>query len=127
MAYEGYRIKINNNVFNNSDIARGTFSASRSPRLCESYTDAVGVTHETFYPTKKAVINFSIRAHSITEHSGLASFFVERNNIPVQYYDDNTGDYVTGNFKINDFTWAHSNAGSGFLDYEQTAVTMEEY
>lgn len=127
MAYEGYRLKINGVVFNNTDIARGSFSISTSPRLCDSYIDAVGIRHDVFYPTAKTKISFSIREHKRTEHEALASCFTSRQNVSVEYYDEATDTYKNGVFSIEELTWAHSNAGASFIDYAATPVTMEEY
>lgn len=127
MAYEGYRIKINGYIFPNGNMARGSWNKSTEPRLCESYTDILGINHDVYYPTDKTTIGFTIRPHKEEEHPSIASYFAERANVEVEYYDEDTQTYKTGNFKINKFSWAHDNAGERFIDYAETAVTFEEY
>ncbi len=127
MAYEGYRIKINGNIFPNVSMQRGSWSCSSSPRLCESYTDARGIKHDIFYPIAKTEISFVVKEHNQTEHAELASFFSSRANVSVEYWDDNSGEYKNGTFGIKDFAWSHSNAGQSFIDYGATQITFEEY
>lgn len=127
MAYAGYRIKINGEIFPNIYMARGSFNITKNPRLCESYVDALGVSHDVFYPTPKAVINFNIKPHSNDEHQALSVFFINRANVAVEYYDENTENYLTGSFKVKNFTWKNDNATSGGVDYSATAIQLEEY
>ena len=72
MAYNGYRLKINNVVFNNSDIAKGSYTLGKNPRVAKSYTDINGIRHDIYYPTPKTIISFSIREHLLSDH--LVSF-----------------------------------------------------
>lgn len=127
MAYNGYRLKINNNIFENVDMARGSWSISTAPRLCESYVDAVGISHDIFYPTPKTIIKFAIREHIQPEHERLAGYFTQRQNVVVEYFDEETNGYKTGTFRVQDIEWNHTNAGGAFVDYSTTAVTLEEY
>lgn len=127
MAYQGYRIKINGDIFPNVYMSRGSYTIANNPRVCETYTDSLGIEHDVYYPTTKAVITFDIKEHSTEEHSVLDAFFVTRSNVPIQYFDDNTESYKTGTFKIEDFEWSHSNALASDVDYETTSITLKEY
>lgn len=127
MAYAGYRIKINGEIFPNIYMARGSYNMTKNPRLCESYVDALGVSHDVFYPTAKAIINFSIKPHSTDEHHLLREYFNERENVSVEYFDDNSETYLTGTFKVKNFTWKDDNATSGSVDYSATDIQLEEY
>lgn len=126
MAYSGYRIKIGNNIFPNNDIAKGSFSITRSPRVCKTWTDLTGVRHETYYPTQKTTITFSVREHGVADHSAIASFFSNR-SVTVQYLDDNTSSYVSGSFHIQDFEWNHETVKSNGAFYGKTQITLEEW
>ena len=127
MAYQGYRLKINNVVFPNEYVSRGTYKISRNPRKVETYTDIVGVEHDVFYPTDKTTISFDIKEHSTDEHSTLIAYFSNRKNVSVEYFDDNTSAYVSGTFRIVDFVWANKNALANKIDYDKTSITLEEY
>ena len=59
MAYSGYRIKIDNVILKNNDIAKGSYALGRNPRVAKSYTDISGISHEIYYPSSKTVISFS--------------------------------------------------------------------
>ena len=43
MAYAGYRIKINNVIFPNHDMAKGSYSFEKSPRVSKSWDDLTGI------------------------------------------------------------------------------------
>lgn len=126
MAYSGYRIKIGNTIFPNNNIAKGSFSIERNPRPCKTWVDLTGVSHETYYPTSRTTIKFSVREHEASDHSTLASFFSNR-SVTVQYWDDNTSAYVTGSFHIEDFEWSHDTVKSNGAFYGKTQITLKEW
>lgn len=127
MAYQGYRLKINNVVFPNHYVSRGTYKSSRNPRKAGTYNDILGVSHDVFYPTEKTLIEFSVKPHSTDEHTTLASYFTSRSNVTVEYFDNNTETYKTGTFRVVDFTWQEDNATSTSIDYAETPIKLEEY
>lgn len=127
MAYQGYRLKINNVVFPNEYVSRGTYKISRNPRKVETYTDIVGVEHDVFYPTDKTTITFMIREHSSSDHSTIYEYFSTRKNVTVEYYDDNTDTYISGTFRVDKITWEYENALSNTIEYAPTPITLEEY
>lgn len=127
MAYAGYRLKIDGDVFPNEYISRGSYSISNSPRVCDTYVDSLGISHNIYYPSSKAVITFAIKEHSTEEHPTLDAFFSVRDNVEIEYYDDNTDSYVEGIFTIKDFTWRHANALTSNVDYNSTQITLEEH
>lgn len=127
MAYLGYRISIDNSTIPNSWISKGTYSASKSPRIAESFTDIAGITHDVPYSTTKAIIEFSLREHSLSEHADFASLFTSRATRTIEYWDDDTSDYLTGTFKVKDFTWNHLTADGNDIQYGATKITLEEY
>lgn len=126
MAYAGYRIKINNTIFPNHDMQKGSYSITRNPRVARSWTDVTGITHEVYYPTDKTIISFAIREHNPTDHAALAALFSTRADVTVYYWDDNADDYRTGTFKINDIKWKHRTVEATGAFYDATTVTFEE-
>lgn len=126
MAYAGYRIKINNVIFPNHDMQKGSYNAGRNPRVARTWTDLEGIEHEIDYPTEKTVITFSIREHKPADHATLAAFFSTRDNVSVYYWDDNADDYRTGTFRIKDIKWKHRTVEETGAYYEATQVTLEE-
>lgn len=124
MAYLGYRLKINGTILKNRDIAKGTFTLGKNPRVAKKWTDIQGINHEIYFPTSKTTISFSIREHLAVDHISLASYFISR-DVTVEYYDDNSDSYITRQFKVNDFKWSHSNTNPLF--YNATQITLEEW
>lgn len=126
MAYAGYRVKIGGVIFANHDMEKGSYSFKRGPRPSKSWDDLTGIGHEVYFPEDKTTITFQIRAHEAADHATLAAYFVNR-SVSVQYWDDNAGDYTTGNFQIKDFTWKHGTVTPNGPFYEATAITLEEW
>ena len=124
MAYLGYRLKIDGTILKNRDIAKGTFTLGKNPRVAKEWTDIQRIKHKTFFPTDKTVISFSIREHLASDHSNLASYFAAR-NVTVEFYDDNSETYITKDFEVLDFDWSHSNTNPLF--YNATPITLEEW
>lgn len=127
MAYSGYRIQLGSTTLHNSWITKGTFNISKSPRIAKTYEDIVGVSHDVPLNSTKTTITFSIREHNTSEHSTIASLFATRINREVTYWDDDTSDYLIGNFRIKNFTWNHLTAYSDSIEYGATQITLEEY
>jgi len=126
MAYSGYRIKIGGTIFQNNDMAKGSYSFQRSPRVSKKWDDLTGISHETYFPTQKATISFSVREHRASEHPTLAAFFSNR-SVTVEYFDDNINDYVTGNFHVQDFAWSHITVEADGAFYDKTKITLKEW
>ena len=124
MAYLGYRLKIDGTILKNRDIAKGTFTLGKNPRVAKEWKDIQGIKHKTFFPTDKTVISFSIREHLASDHSSLAAYFASR-DITVEFYDDNSETYITKDFEVKDFNWSHSNTNPLF--YNVTPITLEEW
>lgn len=126
MAYSGYRIKIGGTIFPNNDIAKGSYSFEKSPRVSKSWDDLTGIDHETYYPDEKATITFSIREHTASDHATFSAFFSSR-SVTVQYWNDNANEYSEGIFKVKPFKWKHATVTSDGAFYEKTQITLEEW
>lgn len=126
MAYEGYRVKVNNIIIPDSMIAKGSYSFQSTSRVIDSYYDATGALHEEKSPHTRAVIKFSIREHSSDEHSNIMAAFLLRENVPVVYWDDATSTYTNAVCKIGDLNIAHLNTIGG-INYANMPVIIEEY
>ena len=127
MAYEGYRVKVNNTVISNDLITKGSYKFKRISRILASYYDAAGLLHEEKSPHKRAVISFSIRERSRTEHASIMKAFAVRDNASVMYWDDEAGSYKEACCKINDLEISHFNTIGGDIRYAGMQITIEEY
>lgn len=125
MAYSGYRIKIDGTIFPNNDMAKGSYTFSKSPRVSKKWEDLKGITHKTYYPDDKTVISFSIREHLATDHITFASFFSSR-SVTVQYWNDNANDYYEGTFDIEPVKWGHITVKENGAFYGATQITLTE-
>lgn len=121
-----YRIKINNNIFQNNNVAKGSFNVTREPRVAKSYNDINGISHEIYYPTLKTIITFSIREHDSADHATLAAFFNSSSDASVEYWDDDSSTYKTGTFKIHPISWSHLTIEGNNIQYATTQIKLEE-
>lgn len=127
MAYAGYRIKIDDTIFNNNDIAKGTYSIKpNEKRVAKEWKDLEGIRHTTYYPTDKTTITFSIREHLASDHSMLASFFTSP-SVEVEYWNDRINNYSEGTFEVKDIDWGHITVTPDGAFYKATKVTLEEW
>ena len=125
MAYDGYRLKINNTIFNNNDIAKGSLVFGKNQRVAKSWKDISGHTRKVFYEDTKTVIQFSVREHLATDHLTLASYFTNP-EVTVEYWDENTDTYQTGDFFVNDFNWGNTTTTPDGPMYAACQITLEE-
>lgn len=127
MAYEGYRIKINNASISDNMIVKGSYSFQRGCRVIDSYYDATGVLVEEKSSHKTVVIQFTVRERSISEHANVMSILAIRDNVSVEYWDDETATYQTAICKIHDVTIAHANTHGKTIRYADMPIMIEEY
>jgi hypothetical protein len=122
--YQGYRINVNGKIIDNFMIVRGTYYAIPVSRVLDSYYDAAGGFHEEIHPVKKMEIGFTIREHSMEEHLAIMSAFSDR-NVSVEYWNDRTGDYDMGVFRVEDLKSTHKHAAGG-IRYGEIEVVLKE-
>ena len=127
MAYEGYRIKINNISISDGMIAKESYLFRRNTRVVDSYYDSTGVLVEEKSAHKTVVIQFTVRERSISEHASIMSALAIRDKVPVEYWDDETATYQTAVCKIHDIDIAHANTHGKTIRYADMPITIEEY
>lgn len=122
--YKGYRIKINGEIISDFMISRGSYQSLPKKRVLASYYDAAGGFHEELGPTKME-INFTIREHDMDEHTAFLSAFSSGRNVTVEYWNDTTGAYATGIFRVEDMKMSHKHAAGG-IRYGEIPVKLKE-
>ena len=128
MEYKGYRLKIDGVVFPNHYMKKGTWKALPETRLLvNSFYDSIGTLHEDYHTNKKADIAFSIKQHNISDHEVLAAFFNNKENVQIEFWNDNTSSYQSAVCKIEDFYWQHENATQDDIFYKEAKVSIVEY
>lgn len=126
MAYKGYRLRINHKTFPNTYMAKDSWKClTNKRRLLDSYFTADGKRHEIFSPATKLEINFNIREHFLADHEEIAKFFLDKDKVPITFWNDTTCEYETRVCKISDITWA-SNAQGNDLFYKAASVVITE-
>lgn len=127
MGYNGYRLKINNLTLPENFIGLGSYSMTTEDRVIDQWTDANLTDHVATIGTKKHVIKFALRQHNSDEHATFLQYVSSTKGVTVQYFDDETNDYVTGSFHIEGITFPHKTVRSGMIWYDEVDVTLEEY
>lgn len=126
MAYEGYRLKINDVIFPNTFMAKGTWKCKPGKRReLDSYYTADGKRHIIYHHASKLEIGFNIREHNLADHEQIAPFFRELEKVSITAWDDTACEYVTKVCAIGDVTWASSAVGDDLI-YKPTAVVITE-
>jgi len=126
MSYRGYRIKVNGHIIDNTMITKGSYTSTQTRRVIASYYDAAGGFHEELSPAVKMKIGFTIREHDMEEHTALLSAFSTGRNVTVEYWNDTTGSYATGVFRVEDFSVPHQYALQNRIRYGAISVKLKE-
>lgn len=125
--YQGYRLKIDDTIVPNEIIARGTFSFQKVDRIIDSYEDEKGVTHEVVADKKRVLIGFSFKEHDSSEHLVFCRYINKKDNVSVEYYDDEENVYEPGIFKIEASAFTHRNVIGNNILYNSCAIKLTEY
>lgn len=126
MSYGGYRIVINGTTITNDLIQKGTYKATPTKRIVDSWLDANLIEHQDVLPTRKMDIQFSLRERSLSEQDSLKGLFSRQENISVTYWDDKSCTYKTGTFRMEEPEFSHLNTVGG-INYAETPIHLIEY
>lgn len=125
--YQGYRIKINGNIIENTMIERGSYSFEKKRRIIREYFDSTGTKHQILSPRETATVTFTLKERNLQEHSVVMKTLEIENNVEVEYWNDKKLKYELGYFKIESYRLEHSNATKGDINYKSTPITLTEY
>jgi len=126
MSYAGYRIIINNITVPNSMIQKGTWVFNPKDRIVATWKDGNQTEHRRILPNAKTEISFSIKVRTEEEQATINSIFAQKENIPVTFYNDFTGDYDTGLFFMDTPQISHKDTIDG-IRYNATPVHLTQY
>jgi len=124
--YNGYRLKINNEIVPNSYISKGSFQSSEEYRVLRTWTDARHIDHEDVSSRKRFVCSFSFREHLSDEHSEFARLITQR-TATIDYYDDDTDTYKKAVCRIEAPAWSHANIVGDQILYNACPIAIREY
>lgn len=125
--YAGYRLKIKGVILPNTYVARGSYSLKTEMRTAYTWTDANLTDHIMSNGKTRTTVSFGLRPHSMVEHGEIIAALPGRENLEVEYWDDYTQNYRTGNFGCSEFTFSHINAVGNDISYDATSITLTEY
>lgn len=124
--YQGYRIKVNGHIIENTMITKGSYYSTPTRRVVASYYDAAGGFHEELSPAVKMEIGFTIREHDMEEHTALLSAFSTGRNVTAEYWNDATGSYATSVFRVENLKVPHKYALKERILYGAISVKLKE-
>lgn len=125
--YNGYRLKIAGNVFPNKYISKGTYHCAHQNRVVSIWEDADLITTKVTTENKKHIITFSLIEHeSGEEHSEIVELLNVEEPVEIEYYDDKTDTYETGEFYMNDIDYVDRNTAGGKIQYDKIQIQFEE-
>lgn len=135
MGFQGYYVKNmgNNKVFPTSLLKDGGEGYHGTPDIVSDkndYTDGNGLTHRFPLPHTKSKL-FLNTVDEVSETDKLVIQDVLSNDIlmNLQYWNDKTHTYKTGNFYMPEIDWKHSkvNKKTYEITYAGVAITLIEY
>jgi hypothetical protein len=126
--YDGYLIKINGVTLPNRYIDRSSWRCTpQAKRVVDSFYDVEGVYHEYLADHQRSTIQFTLNEHKDADHAYLNGFLAQKTNVAVEYYDDGTGTYATGTFRIADVEYKQKKTFDSTVWYDKTTVKLTEY
>lgn len=101
--FEGYMIKIGDNIFPNEYISMNTYNSSPNQRTDQdSYTDGNGKLQRNILPHTRTKVTFSTPDELHLEDKIKMQSFFNRDETTLTYWNDETNSYCEGNFYIAD-------------------------
>lgn len=125
--FEGYLIKLNGNEIPASIMVPGSFETSKKRVVAGSWRDANGDMHYSYYPHEKMDISFTIKPRTMEQQSSIVNFFRNKDNVVVNYWDDESETYREVVCKMDDVTFKHSYDTDDQMFYAETSIGLEEY
>lgn len=119
MAFNGYYIKKDGNIFPNYIIAKEGYKNTPNQRTDkDSYVDGAGGLHRTILPVQRSTVKLTtIDEFRYSEKLIIKSFFIPRDVVTMEYFNDETDAYETARFYVPDIEYVHK-----YLDKNQKPV-----
>jgi hypothetical protein len=115
MAFAGYYIKVNGTTFPNSLLAPEGYTNTPNIRLDKnSYRDGRGKLKRSILPEKPSTVSIkTIDNLTIGQKLIIQAFFIPRDVITMQYWNDETNDYETASFYVPEIKYTHKRLRKG--------------
>lgn len=113
--YQGYLMKVSGTIVNGKHFQSFKTTPNRQSDL-NPWTDATGLTHRNVLPHKKSTITFTTPPLYLEDKIELQALFPDRTMVNIEYWNDETNDYATGDFYIPDMEF------DILMSYEKTVL-----
>lgn len=107
MAFNGYFIRKDGIPFPSAFIAEGGYSVTPNRRTDKnSFIDGTGELKRTIYPTRRSTATIKlIDGLTDAEVTSIQSFFPNRDNVTLEYWNKESNAYKTATFYVPDITF----------------------
>lgn len=126
MAFQGYLIKIDGRVLPVKYIAKYKATPNQQQDK-DSYQDSTGKLHREVLPHRRTKIDFTTRYLWLEDKIAFQSFFGGRITIAVEYWNDETNNYETGEFYVPDIEFEIYRIVGNDAEYMPIRVALIEY
>lgn len=126
MNYKGYLLKAGGREVNRKFFQSYKTMPNRQTDL-NPWTDTMGVTHRNVLPHKKTTVTFVTPPIYLPDKIELQALFPDRTSVTLEYWNDETNDYATGEFYIPDVEYEVLMAYANTIVYRPVTFELIEY
>ena len=126
MAFQGYLLKIGGKVLPNKYIAKYKATPNQQQDQ-DSYQDSTGQLHREVLPHRRTKIDLTTKYLWLEDKAVLQSFFGDRIEVSVEYWNDETNEYATGRFYVPDIDFEIYRIRNNDIEYAPLRVALIEY
>lgn len=128
--FQGWLIKINGIIFPTSYIFKDSYKSTPNQVMdLDPYRDADGLLHRNVLPHTATKIEFNLKPMHLREMKVARAFFLPREKLQVEYWNDEEQEYKTGEFYVPDipyeYYWIDKEGKDIF--YKVTRIALIEY
>lgn len=125
--FEGHMIEINSVIVPNKYIDMSTYKCiPHKRRVIDSWYDGDSKKHEVYSKHTATEIDFATNGLMLADMQAISALFPTETNLSVRYYNDKTGQYETGIFRSNDFSFERYKIRGNNIIYKAMNVTLNE-
>lgn len=129
MAFAGWLLKVDGNVFPTRMIAAASYKITPNQRQdLDPYRDLTGKLHRNVLEHKVTKIEFSTPHIFENDTALLNSFFAEKDECKVEYWNPRRGLYESGSFYVPDIDYEiYMIKNKTIILYKPVKISMIEY
>lgn len=133
MSYAGYLLKVNGVLFPNRYILMDSYESTPHQLTdLDSYIDGDGYLQRNVLPHARSKVSFSTCSKlTLQEKMEIQSIIptskTDRIRLHVEYWDDDTNTYQTGDFYVPDIKYPIHDANNDTIIYNSIIIEFIEY